>query len=164
MGIRETLNKNPAISIGVLAGVILLAVIWIFMSLRDEPMGPMITKAYYTIDDGATFFEDEYDKLAPFQKDGKEAVRAHVFDCNGKRFVGFMEKLTPAAKAELEKMGSGDRDRIVRARIEVEQGGRLFKKPKGNNWIPSSSPQASAVMEPPKCDGAVAHEVLPEPE
>jgi hypothetical protein len=53
------------------------------------------TRAWYTVDDGVTRFEDELERLPPFDHQGKQAVRTHVFSCDdGKTtFVAYLQKL-----------------------------------------------------------------------
>ena len=61
MGIRQTVNENPAISASVTGAVILLAIIFsiwqLFFSHKSSPHGNL--KAFYSDDDGTTFFADE---------------------------------------------------------------------------------------------------------
>ena len=88
MGIRETLNKNPGITTGATAGIILLAVGFIIYQLSGGGTPSVATKAYFTIDDGKTWFSDDINKVPPFDKDGKQAVKAYVYECpGGKPFV-----------------------------------------------------------------------------
>src|SRR5213083_2596184 len=61
-------------------------------------------RAFFTVDDGKTWFIDEATQLAPFQRDGKEAVRAYVIECNGKRFVNHLERYTPEGKQAMLRL------------------------------------------------------------
>src|SRR5688500_18453397 len=133
------MNKNPGVAIGVISLVILLAGYMIYRNLAPGPGDLPPAKAFYTIDDGATYFVDDIAKLAPFQKDGKEAVRAHVFECDGKQIVGYLEKYTSQAKIQIEKAATGTGDRAAWTRMEIEENGRLVKKPKGARWVPSNT-------------------------
>ena len=78
MGIREKLNENPRITAGATAAIILVALGFIVYQAIGGGGPPIPTKAYYTIDDGETYFEDDIQKLAPFEHEGKQAVRAAV--------------------------------------------------------------------------------------
>jgi hypothetical protein len=63
-----------------------------------------VPKAFFTTDDGKSFFVDRFDRVPPFRKDGKTAVRAQVFSCDDGRtkFVGYLEMYAPLDKAALE--------------------------------------------------------------
>ena len=55
MGIRESLNKNPAITTGATIGIIVIALIFILYQIFGGDGAPKpITEMYYTVDDGAT--------------------------------------------------------------------------------------------------------------
>lgn len=99
--LREKINKNP----GPVAGLILVVAavaLWLAFG-RSGGKGP--STSYFTTDDGKTWFTDSMDKVAPFQKDGKEAVMVTLYHCQeGKHdFVGVMNRFTPAGKALMEK-------------------------------------------------------------
>ncbi|MCC6424048.1 MAG: hypothetical protein IT447_11265 [Phycisphaerales bacterium] len=106
MGIREKLNQNQGVTTGVTVGVIVLALIFIIWQLvGGNSRGSIPTQAFFTVDNGATWFADDINKLPPFDHDGKQAVRALIFKCKGgKEFVGHLERYTPEAKAQIEKM------------------------------------------------------------
>lgn len=106
MGIREKINQNQGITTGVTVGVIVLALIFIIWQLvGGNSRGTIPTQAFFTIDDGKTWFADDINKLPPFDHEGKQAVRAIIFKCKGgKPFVGHLERYTPEAKAQIEKM------------------------------------------------------------
>ena len=106
MGIRETLNQNRGITIGAVSGVIVLTLVYIVYSLRGESGGGAsagTAKAFFSDDDGQSYFADGADKIPPFDHNGKPAVTAHVFRCNGgKPFVGYLERYTPEGKKRRE--------------------------------------------------------------
>jgi hypothetical protein len=125
VGIRETLNKQPAIVIGAAIGVILLALIFLIYQVIG-PSGPrLITKAYYTADDGASYFPDDIGLVPPFDHDGKQAVKAYVFKGPGVReFVGYLERYTDDAKKMIEsdraRGGAGPMDPAMATGVEVK--------------------------------------------
>ncbi len=92
--------------------IALLIAPWLIFGrgLMDQSRGPQIpTQAYYSVDDGQTFFADDINLVPPFEKDGKMAVRAHVFTCDGGKtpFVAYLERYTPEAKGKIEAMKEG---------------------------------------------------------
>lgn len=76
--------------------------------LINSPPKVAKIKAFYTTDDGKTYFEDSADLIAPFIKDGKEALKAIVVTCDGgkTKHVAYVQRVTPMGKkliAELPK-------------------------------------------------------------
>ena len=164
MGIRETINKNPAQTTAITAGIVLLAIIFIFWQACGGGGSGVVGKSYYTVDDGKTFFVDASNKIPPFMKDGKQAVRAHVFTCDGgkTKFVGYLEMYTPQEKAMLEQANKGPNKG---APVYAGFGGQAMVKRPGDPptmWIPLA-PQTTmayqAVVQP-KCPGGGSQENL----
>ncbi|MDB5324303.1 MAG: hypothetical protein JWN40_5934 [Phycisphaerales bacterium] len=143
MGIRETLNKKPALITGVTIGIVVIALVAILLQSRAKPLRPA-TKAYYTTDDGQTVFADDLGKATPFLRDGVPAVQAHMFSCNDGRskFVGFLEKLPDKLPAPATP---GGRDPRVFA--------ALVKPPKNTNanWVAKNSSEGFAVIAAVQC-------------
>jgi hypothetical protein len=137
VGIRETLNKNPTYTAAGTAAIILLALLFIMWQACDGggggPGAP--GQAFYSIDDGKTYFIDEAGKIPPFKKDGKDAVRAHVFTCDGgkTKFVGYLEAYSPQDKKVMEETISGKRPAQP---YPGYTGQAMVKKPGMPNFIP----------------------------
>ncbi len=158
MGIRETLNKNPALTTGVTGGIIGIALIYILYSVifsGGGGSGGTFTQAYYSIDDGKTFYADEIDLVPPLQKDGKEAVRVFVFTCDGgkTKFVAYMERFTPKGKKALEDARAKakanpnqDMSAEFMAMEQIQFTEREVKKPGEGKWVKASSNESGAVM------------------
>ena len=100
MSVREWMDNNQkATSIG--AGALtFLAIGLIVYQLIPEGQP---TKAWYTTDDGQTWFKDSNRKVPPFDHGGKQAVLAKVYECNGKQFVGWMERYKPEQAKKLAR-------------------------------------------------------------
>lgn len=166
MGLRETMNKNPQLTTGVTIGITVLAIaliVWQLMPSRTSVEAP--TKAYYTIDDGKTFFVDAAvpERLPPFTYQGKEAVRAHVYRYgeNGQLFVVYMEQLTKPAKETLEKFY---KDPANKGKVHpdlYDDRSWQVKKP-GKPWIGRTFQTLDAVSAAPEKNGEFAIETLPE--
>lgn len=105
MSVRELINRNSVVTTWVTIIVIVLAVgLGIYTQAGSGAPKPS-SSAWYTTDDGATWFADDVHKITPFQKDGKEAVRVYVFQCgSGKPFGGYVERYTPAAMKQVEQL------------------------------------------------------------
>ncbi len=164
MGVRETLNKNPAIAAGATVLLIVAAIFLIYLQLRQPPRPKMSTQQYYSVDDGATFFPDSRELIPPYDKDGKEAVMAHVFVCDkgGDKFVGYLEKFAPEAKKKIDAAAS-DKNRRSLVMEEFNSQGRLVKRPGNNNkWVSIDNPAYLKIVDP-LCPGDKhAIEVAPE--
>ncbi len=153
MGIRETLNKKPAVVTGVTIAVVVIALIAIFWQSRT-PSVRGVTRAYYTTDDGQSVFEDDINKTTPFTHDGAPAVQAHMFSCdNGRtKFVGFLEKLPDKLP---QPATPGGRDPRIFA--------GLVKPPKNANakWVTRTSPEGIAVIAAVQCpDGGGSGQII----
>lgn len=133
MGVREWLDKNKQYSTIGAGAMIVLAVGLIVYQLLPERAS---TKSWYTTDDGKTWFKDSNRKVAPFQHDGKEAVVAHLFKCDGQTFVGYMTRYKPKGKRMLEEF------RAAEDRGEPMDDTKLsgidwqleYKRPGGKQW------------------------------
>jgi hypothetical protein len=129
MGIREKVNEKPGIAVAVVAIIALLAVFLVYRTFsgpavpKADPAAQAAAPAYFTTDDGQTTFTDSSTSVAPFDHDGKQAVKAYMFNVNGKQVVGYLEKYSAGAGSPL-----------------------MVKKPGvGGTWVPDSDPQAQAI-------------------
>ena len=136
MGIRESINKNPTITAAVTGGIILLAMVFILWNTCSSGGGgaDAVGKTFFSIDDGKTFYPDDANKIPPYTKDGKQAVRAHVFTCDGgkTKFVGYLEMYTPEEKKMMEDAIAGKAPAAVYAGYT---GQAMVKRPGAPKWI-----------------------------
>ena len=97
-GVRQVMNRHPAVTTG---AVLVVVVACLALAFKPAPR----PQAYFTIDDGATFFEAPA-RVPPFTYHGKEAVRAVVFSCDGgkTKFVGYLLRHPPEEIATAEKI------------------------------------------------------------
>ena len=108
MGIREKINKSQQVWVTVAASVIVVALMVIIsqMMRSGRPhLSAAMTKAFYSDDDGKTWFVDKAQKIVPFDHNGKEALRVRVFRCKGgDPFVGYLERYSDNIKARILEM------------------------------------------------------------
>ena len=148
MGIRETLNRNPGISAGAVGGVIVLALNYIiyYMGGNSSSIPSPPTKAWYTIDDGKTYFADSSEKVPPYDYQGKPAVLCHVFTCDkGKtKFVGYLQRYTARAKKVREDMIA---KHTTVGMDELSINGVEIKAPLTGDrgWVNNSDPRAGQI-------------------
>jgi hypothetical protein len=165
VGIRESLNKNQSIATIATIGVLVLAIGLIVWQLMPERVPSYVPRGYYSSDDGKTFFIERADKIVPFEHEGKETVRAHVFQCPGQEpFVGYLEKLDPKVKAKLDEFYSNpaNKGKLMPGQFDEEENGRLVKKPGGKVWVPETSPSASMVTIIKCKDGSMPIRLTPD--
>ena len=150
--LRERINKNPAVAAAVSAGIILIALLFIFWQCSGGSEASLLNdKAFFTTDDGKSFFVDAATNVPPYQKDGKPAVRAQVFTCDDgdTKFVGYLEMYAPQDKAMLEAMAKGAQNKGPSPMPYVGFAGQpMVKKPGApqNAWV-MLGPQTSAAYQ-----------------
>jgi hypothetical protein len=168
VGIRETLNKNPTYTAAGTAAIILLALLFIMWQACGGiggGGGAAAGQAFYSIDDGKNFFVDEAGKIPPFKKDGKDAVRAHVFTCDGgkTKFVGYLESYSPQDKKIMEDTIAGKRPASP---YPGYTGQAMVKKPGMPQFIPlmpQTTTQYAAVVQVTCPDGkSIPERVYPD--
>jgi hypothetical protein len=172
MGLRETINKNPAASAGVVGGIVLLVLVWLVYSMflsnsvpTGAPAGP--TQAYFSDDDGATWFADDIANIAPYDHNGKQAVRCYVFSTDGgaTTFAGYLERYTPTGKSHAEHARTADPKDIDDPESVVTSKDIEVKKPKdpAAPWVKTSDPTAIKILnvKAPDKSGKIPLPVLP---
>ena len=114
MGVRESVNGNRRLGVGVGAALLIGALSVIgFQVFGGGGTGVAVaSSAFYTDDNGKTFFKDDLYKVVPFEHNGKQAYRADVFQCpDGKQFVGLMYRHNALGrKAMSQHIAKGARD------------------------------------------------------
>jgi len=128
MGIREAMNRNSKLTAGIVGSVAVLATVFVVIQVYAgrKTFPSKSPEAFYSDDDGKSFFTDTDDRIAPFDHNGKQAVRASVFECCGKRYVGYLERYNADA-LKVKMAGKGTR--------ETDINGREVKKPGGSTWV-----------------------------
>jgi hypothetical protein len=169
MGWRELVNRRYK---GVVVVSALLAIVvagWTMVGHFSEAGSvTYVSVAFYTTDDGQTFFRDDFERIPPYDKSGKQAVRAVVFEANGKPFVGYMSRFSQSAKAAIEKynadMATGKYTSGPPASFAAYQiatmSGAEYKRPGDKSWErnPSWLPRLGTMKA---SDGSEANMVFP---
>jgi hypothetical protein len=154
---RQLIQKYQKITTAGTITVILLALVFIVTQIKGmSSPGERALYAYFSADDGATWFADDITKVPPFTKDGKEVVRAYVFRCGGgKPFIGYLMRFTPEAKKSIDTAmakgatsGSMPPD-LNKMMTEIMPFGGEVKKPSSGKWaLATRDPEAySEVMK-----------------
>lgn len=144
MGLREKLNQNSRLTISVVGVTAMLATAFVVMQVfAGRKAFPLKSpEAYFSDDDGKTFFVASDDSVAPFDHNGKQAMRASVFECCGKRYVGYLERYTADAH-KLKVAGKGTR--------ETDMFGREVKKPGESKWVNAHDLAAASKITDVRC-------------
>jgi hypothetical protein len=114
MGVRESINGNTKLGVGVGTAILVLALATISYQLfGGGGTGVQVsTSAFYTDDNGKTFFKDNAYKVSPFDHNGKKAFRADVYQCpDGKQFVAFLYRHNALGRKAMEEhLAKGAKD------------------------------------------------------
>jgi hypothetical protein len=159
VGLRDRLNSNPKIGALVGAGLLAMAaalVVWLRAGENRTAQAEVQTKGWYSTDDGATWFADDVNKVAPFQTpDGKTAVKAVVFRCgHGKTFVAYLERRAPQPQKPEQPAGKdgggggSGKGNPYADYFSVYRGGIQVKPPKAGTWVGVNEPAALKVLTP----------------
>lgn len=161
-------SPRTQVVIGAASLFVVLAAAYGYMQMRGtDTVAPEKTRAFFSVDDGKTWFADDLNRLPPFDKDGKQANRAFVFKCaDGKEFVGYLQRFTPEAKRTLQQIQTPDPNRkgpLNPATIrDAYTAGREVKRPGETQWVSGAEgPKASKITAVMCPNGAEADPVEP---
>ena len=159
MGFRETLIKRPKFALVVSSVVLVAAIVLITFQIHGSA-AVVPHQAFFSIDDGATWFSEDIGKLAPFTHDGKEADRVYVYECAGKRFVGYLERLTPAG---LKRAAFVESNALHQSpKLSGGTGFSEVKRPGDQKWVGADDYVRSSKVYEIKCpDGGSPQLVAP---
>jgi hypothetical protein len=141
MSVREAVQTNKAAGIGTAVILLLLAGVIGAYNLWPHNTHGSASGAFYSDDDGKTYFPGSIYQLPPFDHDGKTAYGALVYTSNSGKFVGALYRFRPEAKKSLEdsyaKTQAGDQPLYVfRQQLAAEMRGVEYKLPGDNQrWV-----------------------------
>jgi hypothetical protein len=151
MEVRKVLQQHPAVATCATAVITVVAIFAIILELRGNPIPPVPTRAYYTTDDGASYYADDINLVAPYMHDGKEAVLARVLKgAGGKKYVAYLSRYNAKQKEKIEKLLAQtpvDQNAVALAR----ESGIEVKAPLSGDhgWVPSLSVDALPIIQAP---------------
>jgi hypothetical protein len=147
MAVREALAKNKPLAMAVcvilFGGVIGLR----FWSTSNDIPGPL-TQAYYSDDDGKTYFVDDSAKICPFDHNGKQAVRAVLFRYgSGNPFVAYLSQYSKKDQKRLTELRAMPlTPDIVQSIRVIANSSMEVKKPGDKKWVPINSADAPELI------------------
>jgi hypothetical protein len=143
VGIRETLNQKPAVTTAATAIIIVVMLgVIIYQSLDRGGVPTPATRAWYTLDDGKTWFADDSNRPTPFDYKGTPAYRVIVFTCDGgaTTFAGYLVRVTDQQGDQVQVPSSS----VVEIKPPLTgQAG----------WIRRDDPRSVTLLEP-RCQGS----------
>ena len=162
MGLRETINEKPAIGYAIGAIAVLLLGYVLFGAFTGG--GPKLSgeTEFFTADDGATFFLDSRDNFAPYTREGQTAVRAHVFECDGTQFVGYLERYEAGVREELAAYPTVQ-EIPMGLMMRADMQGKELKRPgPDGEWVGSGNQgEQTRIMNVTCPDGNPARPIFP---
>lgn len=164
MGIRETINDRQGLAVGAVTGLIVLSlgfVVWyVLFSGGGHSNAGLNAKAFFTDDDGKSFFMDDAAKTPPFPHSGKQAYGCTVFSGDGgkTKFVGWLTRYTDEGKRRMEEMRANKGMMMGPSAMDCVE----VKKPGAEAWVKTTTPRGMEVQRQPKVGAVVAEQVMPE--
>lgn len=138
MGIRDRLNESPRLVTALTVVIVILAIGLGYWFWPRTTQIKASNGLFYTVDDGGSYFVDGFDKVPPFDHNGKPAVRAHVFKSDKKNdpYVVWMERYTPRGQEILKKFYSDAKNKGIRPPYSAElEAEREIRKVGETKWI-----------------------------
>ena len=139
MSLREKINQDPKLGIGIGAAILVIAVVFIVVQSRGGKKQVLppddTTKGYFTDDDGATTFVADLTNVPPFDHNGKTAVRVKMFvAANGQKFIGWLEQYDAATKKKLDARLDANKGELPERIINTEVQQVQVKKKGDKTW------------------------------
>ena len=163
MSIREAMGRHKQATTISAAVVLACALGVLYWTASGGSLAREGHLAWYSDDDGKTWFAEEADKLTPFDHNGKQAVMCFVYSCDGgkTKFSLYLARCNPAGKLKIEDMA---KQRKVDPRMVVS-GPRPMdvKKPGESSWTTMNDPKAQEIMEPKCPDGSKTDIIMVDP-
>lgn len=162
--VRETLQNNRKIGLLVALILILVSVAWTaYVFLRDRPPQTDSYSAFFSDDDGQTYFRDSILKLPPFDHNGNIADLAIVCTDGKRDFVAYLQRYTPQARRQLQELYDANHsapykviDMMASPQISLE--GTEIKVPgKDNPWVSRSIARVPNIQSPNGDDVEIVH-------
>jgi hypothetical protein len=141
MSVREFINKHRGASAAII-GVAIASSIALSIWLRSREVsqfGPDQEKAWFTVDDGKTYFAAPQTNSSPQEANGKTAYRCFVFKCPDRPqpFVAYLERDQVAPPSQAQVPGR-PRPQIGKPGARGTPGGGLEVKAPGTGakgWV-----------------------------
>lgn len=154
MEIRDYLNEHKGVAVGATIAIVVLAiagVAWVSSAGHTNSDGSP-RAAFFTQDDGKTFFVDDASKIPPFDYNGKPAYGCYVFTNDGgkTKFVAWLFRYTTEGRRRLESLHTANGADVASSLFQHME----VKKPGDASWVPAGDPRARQIQMPPSVPNA----------
>ena len=142
-GLRGLVDRHRRSALALALLLIFACAAWLTWFYWPGPDLSPPTRAWYTVDDGATWFEDDAERIPPFDHEGKPAVRLHLYTCdNGKTmFVGYLQKLPDQTLQKYRDKGIDPA--TIDDDVLAAENGWLYKRRGDMEWVSNIDPSQS---------------------
>lgn len=168
MSIRQVLQEKKGLGLALGGSLVAVAMV-VLVVTQKPPAQANLNMAFFSVDDGKTWFAADAYKVAPFTHEGKEAVQATVYSYAGgsRKFCGFLTKFTPEGKKRLEEEYARAKSEgkppgsvaLLRDRTFM-QSSTLVKAPGGKEWLSINDPKAESILSVRSPDGSEHDQVF----
>ena len=171
-GLREIINQKRSTFLAIAVLLLIGAACYMAYMQWPEPPPRGGDKAFYTVDDGQTWFVDSIYKTPPFKHDGSIAVRALVFSYhNGRqtfcpvveRYAAEKKKVLDDAIADAQHEGKPLSSIALFKEPALENGMEVKPSNSDHEWVSRSDRDESAkILGSIKAqDGSAVDSVIP---
>jgi len=171
MSLRDKLNENPLIVAVVVIVLVAVCAVWAYRTFSGGgsggPVKPGTQQAYYSEDDGKTYFAAPVDQIpgAFTGPGGRTAVLAVVLQYPGEKpFVGWLETYTDKGRKLLAEHYSNPANKgLPPPQIAELEREKLVKKPGTGRWVSVSREpeEADAIRRLERKNGEIPARIMP---
>ncbi len=153
MALRDNIHKNQVLAGIIACGAIGVSVFFVFRQAGGVGAASGVS-AYFSADDGKTWFKDDMVRAFPFDRDGKPAYRAEIFRCGSMTFCGYLESLPDGARDGINALPANWQARYAALQADSDQ--IAVKKPGDTKWVHRRDKQFEQITHPKCPDGTDA--------
>lgn len=147
MGLAEVHEKHPQVVMSTIIGAIVIILIVIAVQVMPSRAKNLAAQAYFTTDDGRTWFADDSTKIAPFDHNGQQAVRCYVFKTADGTKAVYLEKYSDKGKAALAQAAASSGGTTAAGGLDLlAHNEELVKRPSDSQWTNIANPAAAQIM------------------
>jgi hypothetical protein len=151
MTLRESIQKHSkTVTIATLAALAVCS----FCAMRQASSvgASPTTKAYFSDDDGKTWFDDDALRSFPFDHNARPAYRAHIFRCGAVTFCGYLECMPDDMRRGIDALPQNWQARAAAVQSASDQ--IMVKKPGGMKWAQPGQKEYDGIVDPACPDGS----------
>jgi hypothetical protein len=153
MALRNTIQNNQKIA-GLIACVAIGASVF-YIARRSSGVGATSgVSAYFSADDGKTWFKDDMVRTFPFDHGGEPAYRAEIFRCSGLTFCAYLEMMPDSTRDGIDALPPNWQARYAAMQSNSDQF--KVKRPGDTKWLSRRDKQYEQIVNPKCPDGSGA--------